>query len=164
MQNRRILIFRATSVSSEVVELVHEYQNAINVVVRDSKSDLEQYVRIPNSIWIAWLDELPVGCVIVREMPESFGSGECKRLYVRPSGRGLGIANQLMDALEDWARSIGWKYVYLDTYDGLAAAISLYEARGYERCERYNTNPQATVFMRKLISQGTDSHSRPDSV
>jgi hypothetical protein len=38
-----------------------------------------------------------------------------------------------------------------DSYDDLKAAITLYEKRRYQRCESYNDNPQATLFMRKQI-------------
>jgi hypothetical protein len=31
------------------------------------------------------------------------------------------------------------------------AAIRLYDQLGYERCDRYNDNPQATIFMRKRL-------------
>jgi len=78
-------------------------------------------------------------------------AGECKRLYVRPKARGRRIADKLLDALEDFARSNGLRWIYLDTYDDLKAAIALYRKRGYVPCERYNDNPQATVFLRKSL-------------
>jgi hypothetical protein len=56
-----------------------------------------------------------------------------------------------MDALEDFARGLGLRWVYLDSYDDLAAALALYRKRGYVTCERFNDNPQATVFMRKSL-------------
>jgi hypothetical protein len=42
----------------------------------------------------------------------------------------------------------------------MTAAIRFYEQRGYERCARYNENPQATIFMRKelrALSEKTES-------
>jgi hypothetical protein len=33
----------------------------------------------------------------------------------------------------------------------LQAAIAFYERHGYLRCDRYNDNPQATIFMRKRL-------------
>ena len=78
-------------------------------------------------------------------------SSECKRLYVKPWARGRVIADKLLDSQEMHARKEGLEWIYLDSYDDLKTAIALYERRGYERCERYNDNPQATVFMRKKI-------------
>ena len=53
--------------------------------------------------------------------------------------------------MEAFARTQGIEGIYLDSYDDLKAAIALYERRGYERCERYNDNPQAMLFMRKHL-------------
>ena len=61
------------------------------------------------------------------------------------------IDEALLNAQEAFARSEGVAWIYLDTYDDLKTAIALYERRGYERCARYNNNPQATLFMRKHI-------------
>jgi GNAT superfamily N-acetyltransferase len=77
--------------------------------------------------------------------------GECKRLYVQPVARGHHIADKLLDAQEDFARNQGLRWIYLDSYDDLKVAIALYRKRGYVSCDRYNDNPQATVFLRKNI-------------
>jgi len=76
-------------------------------------------------------------------------AAECKRLYVRPEFRGKGLAKSLMDILEAFAARLGLDWVYLDSKDDLEVAIELYRRRGYEPCERYNDNPQATIFLRK---------------
>jgi GNAT superfamily N-acetyltransferase len=65
--------------------------------------------------------------------------------------RRRGLAEALMQALETHALQVGYNAVYLDTKDDLHAAITLYGRLGYERCERYNDNPQATIFMRKFL-------------
>ncbi len=70
---------------------------------------------------------------------------------MKPAARGRRIADQLLDAQEEFARSCGVEWIYLDSYDDLKSAIALYERRGYHRCERYNDNPQATLHMRKRI-------------
>ena len=56
----------------------------------------------------------------------------------------------------DWsveadARERGFTELYLDTKDDLLEAIRFYERRGYERVPRYNDNPQATIFMRRVL-------------
>ena len=56
-----------------------------------------------------------------------------------------------MDALEEYAVNIGYGWVYLDSKDDLRAALRFYQRRGYVACERYNTNPQATIFMRRRL-------------
>ena len=92
-----------------------------------------------------------MGCVVLRQLASIPHASECKRLYVKPSARGQRIADTLLDAQEAFARSQGVQWIYLDTYDDLKSAIALYEKRGYQHCERYNDNPQATLFLRKRI-------------
>jgi ribosomal protein S18 acetylase RimI-like enzyme len=68
--------------------------------------------------------------------------------------RGQGIAGLFLAALERYAIAAAYKWLYLDSKDDLAAAIRFYEKQGYRYCERYNDNPQATIFMRKRIGPG----------
>jgi ribosomal protein S18 acetylase RimI-like enzyme len=46
-------------------------------------------------------------------------------------------------------RQVAW--LYLDTKDDLTGAIAFYRRHNYRVCERYNDNPQATIFMRKRL-------------
>lgn len=145
-------IERLRSSSSEALAILQEYYKAVHVVQRDSAASVRKILGAPASgMWLAHIGDEVVGCVVLRKLESVPRAGECKRLYVRPSARGRRVADKLMDALEAFARDEGLDWIYLDTYDDLKAAIALYEKRGYERCERYNDNPQATLFMRKRI-------------
>lgn len=134
------------------LQILEEYYEAVHVVKRDRPGDLQTLLREPNSaMWLARLNDEIVGCVVLRDLPSIPGAAECKRLYVRPAARGHRIATLLLDALEEHARSLKLDWIYLDTYDDLKPAIALYQQRGYHRCDRYNDNPQATLFMRKRL-------------
>jgi GNAT superfamily N-acetyltransferase len=141
-----------TTASDEAIDILHEYYEAVQVVQRDKAGSLQKLIGEPASgMWLARLGTNVVGCVVLKKLASIPSAGECKRLYVRPSARGMGIANKLLDAQEEFARMQSLEWIYLDTYDDLKTAIALYEQRGYERCERYNDNPQATLFMRKRL-------------
>lgn len=84
-------------------------------------------------------------------MPAMERSGEVKRLYVRPNYRKQGIASRLLAAVEEFASENGVAKLYLDTKDDLAEAIAFYRRHGYVQCQRYNDNPQATMFMCKRL-------------
>jgi GNAT superfamily N-acetyltransferase len=62
-----------------------------------------------------------------------------------------GIAEALLDALEDHARASNLSWIYLDSKDDLLAAMTFYRQRGYQPCERYNENAQATIFLRRAL-------------
>lgn len=148
----RLRVERQERVSRAALELLEEYYESINVVKRDDARTVRRVLREPcGALWVAYLDEKPVGCVMLRALAERAAAGECKRLYVRPEARGQGAANALMDALEAFAQEAGLRWLYLDTFEGLKAAVALYGRRGYRTCARYNDNPQATMFLRKHL-------------
>lgn len=152
MQQEDIRIERLTAPTEAAQQIIEEYYEAVEVVQRDEPGALYKLIHGKRSgVWLAFAGSEAVGCVVLKDLPSISEAGECKRLYVKPSARGCGIADLLLDALEKHAHSLGMRWMYLDTHDGLKAAIALYERRGYERCERYNDNPQATVFMRKRL-------------
>jgi ribosomal protein S18 acetylase RimI-like enzyme len=132
--------------------IVEEYYEAMSVVARDTREAFDQlYFTNGAGVWLARLEEKIIGCIALRAMPQFSDSGEVKRLYVKPEYRGRGIAVSLHDALETYARNFGYQCLYLDTADNMRSAIRFYEQQGYERCARYNENPQATIFMRKEL-------------
>ena len=70
----------------------------------------------------------------VRAPPPVFERGpECyvHGVYVRPTHRGAGLADDLMARLEAWGRERGCEYATLDVHPGNEAAKALYDDRGY---------------------------------
>lgn len=62
--------------------------------------------------------------------------GYLEGLYVDEDLRGQGIAILLMNAAEDWARSLGCQEMASDTWLENEASIQLHLKRGYEEVER----------------------------
>ena len=148
----QVRVERIRSSSEEALAILHEYYEAVHVVQRDTPAGIQKMLKTPDSgMWLAFLGDEAVGCVVLRKLDSMSHAAECKRLYVRPAARGNHIADILLDAMEAFARNRHIRWIYLDTYDDLKTAIALYERRGYQRCERYNDNPQATLFMRKCL-------------
>ena len=141
--------------AEDAFHLIDEYYREIGVLVRDGPSELEQYLLGEQSgIWLAHRldpESRAIGCILLRPLPQVHGAGEIKRLYVRQSDRGAGVAQALLLALEQYASSRGLQWLYLDSKDDLQAALRFYQRSGYRPCDRYNENPQATVFMRKQL-------------
>jgi DNA-binding MarR family transcriptional regulator/GNAT superfamily N-acetyltransferase len=148
----QLRIVRLTRENEDARRILAEYYEAVSVIQRDSPGAIQSILNERGSgMWLALLGEETVGCVVLRRLGSIAGASECKRLYVVPSARGRGIAEALLDAQEDYCREQGVQWIYLDSYDGLKAAIALYRKRRYKDCKRYNDNPQATVFMRKRL-------------
>jgi ribosomal protein S18 acetylase RimI-like enzyme len=140
-------------------QLVEEYNDAVDVVLRDSPESFQHdYFRPGSGFWLAQSqsESQVAGCIALRPLRTREQAGEIKRLYVRPEFRGSGAALALLVALEQYAQASGYEWLYLDSKDDLKAALRFYDRHGYEPCERYNRNQQATVFLRKAL------HPRPE--
>jgi ribosomal protein S18 acetylase RimI-like enzyme len=135
-------------------ELVNEYFQAVDVWVRDTKSEFSDYLLGDDrGVWLAFAGKEAVGCIVLHPLVSLTRSGEIKRLYVKPAYRRQGLAEELLQALEEFAtRNTRYEWLYLDSKDDLVSAIRFYERHGYKPCDRYNANPQATVFMRKALA------------
>lgn len=81
----------------------------------------------------------PLGCVALREFGNS--RSEMKRLFVRPSARGLGAGKALVSRVLAEARAIGYSEVVLDTLPSMAEAQILYEEFGFRDIPPYRPNP-----------------------
>lgn len=147
-------VFRAHERDREsAFRIVEEYNEAVGVLVRDSPESFAQDYFGPGAgFWLAQHGAEIVGCIALRPLKTREQAGEIKRLYVRPEFRGSGIAAALLTALEAYAAQYGYHRLYLDSKDDLKAAVHFYRSHGYETCERYNQNEQATIFMRKAVN------------
>jgi len=84
---------------------------------------------------VATVDGEAVGCGAYK--PYEGDIVEIKRMFVRPRGRGKGIAVAVLDELERWAREEGYSSAVLETGFKQPEAIRLYEKSGYVRIPNY---------------------------
>jgi GNAT superfamily N-acetyltransferase len=85
----------------------------------------------------------------LKRLPD--GACEIKRMYVVPDARGQGLARDLLHALEDAARDLGYAVARLDTGPRQQHAQRMYEAQGYVAVANFNANPVATFFGEKAL-------------
>lgn len=91
-----------------------------------------------------------VGCGAIR-VQEDYA--EIKRMYVKPSARGKGIASRVLDHLEMLARESGINTLRLETGISQPEALALYERRGYTRCAPFGdyTHDPLSLFYEKRL-------------
>ena len=94
----------------------------------------------------------PLGCVGLRPL-EPDGCCEMKRLYVAPSGRGLGLGRALVETIIAEALSIGYREMRLDTLPSMIEAIALYRKAGFVPIDPYYHTPIAgTLFLARPLA------------
>ena len=90
-----------------------------------------------------------VGTAAVRSLEP--GTGELKRMWLRPACQGRGLGRQLLDASLAEARQLGCRALRLDSQAKLAAAVHLYRAYGFREIPRYNDNHRADIWMERIL-------------
>jgi GNAT superfamily N-acetyltransferase len=139
----------------DAYSIVSEYYQAAAVQSRETREEFQRYYFCSGAgFWLARSVDNVIGCLALRRLAEPH-SAEIKRMYVRPEARGQGVAQQLLEAAEKFALAAGYHWIYLDTADDMKAAARFYRRNGFQPCERYNNNPQATLFMRKRLPAGS---------
>jgi len=79
------------------------------------------------------------------------GVAEIKRMYVVPAARRQGLGRQLLEALEDRARELGYARIRLDTGPRQPHAQAMYERAGYHPIDNYNGNSMAAFWGEKIL-------------
>ncbi|MFC8192321.1 GNAT family N-acetyltransferase [Cellulomonas sp. NPDC057328] len=100
------------------------------------------------------VEDEPVASGALRDAPElGTGTGELKRMYVRPAWRGRGLSRRVLTELEDAARARGLRRLVLETGVLQPEAIGLYLAAGYRPVPRwgeYADAPDSRCFAKDL--------------
>jgi GNAT superfamily N-acetyltransferase len=101
------------------------------------------------SFLVIYDGERPVAAGGVKRLDED--ACEIKRMYVVPEARGRGLASELLRALEDEARRLGYRIARLDTGPQQPTAQAMYERAGYRAIGNFNANPFASFWGEKAL-------------
>lgn len=119
-------------------------------------SDATQYLSIDGlcmpgiHFFVAERGGRSLGCVALAERQ---GYGEIKSMFIDPDARGLGIADRLMEHLEQEARNRGLTLLRLESGNTLVAAHKVYLRHGFTSRGRFGDYPDSphSVFMEKAL-------------
>ena len=108
----------------------------------------EKYGQPGGRLYLVQVDGQAAGCIAMKRLDDT--RCEMKRLYIRPSFRGQGIARKLVKTLLADARKDGYEAMVLDTFPFLGHAVRLYQDMGFYEIPSYTHSPiDTTIFMRK---------------
>lgn len=94
----------------------------------------ERYEGKENLILIAYVDNHPAGYIVSYDI-NSDGSFYCWMAGVDPNFRRLGILKKLMEYLNDWAKSKGYKKITIKTRNNRREMLSFLVKAGFNFTE-----------------------------
>lgn len=140
----------------QVKELIIEYTKRLgrNLSFQNLDDELKdpakKYTAPEGELLVAVEGEDVLGMIAYHKHSDT--RCEMKRLYVKPSCRGMKLGEKLIEELIAHARQAGYKEMVLDTIVPLQSAIHLYKKLGFTECEPYYHNPMPDVlYFRKEL-------------
>ena len=130
--------------TSQIVNLIlniqqNEFQVPITINEQQDLLNIPSfYQQGKGNFWVAKSDEEVVGTIALIDCGEDVGT--IRKMFVKKEFRGkeFGIAQRLLDILEESSRENGIKNLYLGTLERLQAAIRFYERNGFTLIEKQN--------------------------
>lgn len=138
---------------AEVRALLREYH--ANPDVAECVTQFEEELRGLESkypwIFLAESEQgEPLGCVAIRLLEPD--TAEIKRLYVRPSARGLGAGRALMLKAMEHMQTRAVLRVRLDSLPSMDSAQRLYRSLGFKNIEQYYPDaPACALFFEREL-------------
>jgi phosphoribosyl-ATP pyrophosphohydrolase/phosphoribosyl-AMP cyclohydrolase len=157
-RHRGITLETVSAPTKDVCDLIGELDHTLAQAYSPEQQhglSLDAIFQPHMRFFVAQLDGVAVGCGGVA-LFATFA--EVKRMYVRESARGQGVAQALLLHIERVATERGLDVLRLETGDRQLAAIRLYERAGFRVCEAFGDYaemaPQAiatSIFYEKRL-------------
>lgn len=141
----------AASLSAAMAAEIAEIYDGVDLDGPEMPSAGPADLGPPGGVFLVGFDE--GGDAVCCGGVKALGDGACeiKRMFVVPEARRQGRAGELLDALENAARDLGYSVARLDTGPRQPHAEAFYRAAGYEPIENFNGNPVASFFGEKRL-------------
>ena len=137
-------LIRTDSDNTDFQQLISELDKYLAIRNGDTNDFFAQYNKIDliKNVVLAYDGNEPVGCGAMKDF-EGYAM-EIKRMYVPADKRGKGIARNILAALEQWAKELGYNRCILETGDDMLEAVGLYKKCNYSVTANYGQYTQVT--------------------
>jgi GNAT superfamily N-acetyltransferase len=136
-------IQRTNSENKDFVRLIKELDAYLKITDEDEHDFYNQFnnIDILSEVVLIYEDiqtgskPFAIGCAAMKKFDET--TVEVKRMYVSPENRGTGVAQKIMQELEDWAKELSYKKCILETGRRQEEAVKFYHKCKYNVIENY---------------------------
>ena len=149
-------LLRTDSTNKDFIELVKHLDADLAIRDGDDHPFYDQFNKIDSIKYtIVAYDEnkRALGCGAIKQFEPNVM--EVKRMFVPMELRGKGIAKEILNELEAWAKELGNRKCILETGIKQPEAISLYKKCGYKFMDNYGqyAGVENSVCFEKLLNR-----------
>ncbi|MEJ8757378.1 GNAT family N-acetyltransferase [Pontibacter sp. H259] len=148
-----LTLTRTTSDNPDFRSLVVLLDQDLKEKDGDDHTFYAQYNKVDsiNEVIVVYLNGKAAGCGAIKPYTKSIA--EVKRMFVHPDYRRQGIAKQVLTALEEWAKELGYTSTILETGMKQPEAIELYKNSNYTVIPNYGqyAGVENSVCMQKQL-------------
>ena len=149
-----MLIVRTNSANKDFIDLVCLLDKELAERDGDDHEFYHQFnnIDVLNHALILYESNRPIACGAIKKFDDN--SAEVKRMYTCIDARGRGIATQVLIALEEWAKELGFTNTVLETGKRQPEAIALYQKNNYQIIPNYGQYQgieNSVCFKKELI-------------
>ena len=136
-------IRRTNSENKDFVRLIIALDAYLKITDEDEHDFYNQFnnIDVLSEVVVVYEDiktsskPIAIGCAAMKKFDQK--TVEIKRMYVSPEKRGTGIAQKIMQELEDWARELNYEKCILETGKRQVEAVHFYHKCNYKMIENY---------------------------
>ena len=147
---------KITQLKEDIVQLIEasqRYQKELYPSDSIHQVDFDRFLSSDAYFLAAYLDNVAIGIGGFRKVQGTDNYAEIKNLYVSEGGRGLGVATQLMNQLEQEMLNSELFISRLETGIYQPDSVALYEKLGYSQRGPFGGYKldQYSIFMEKIL-------------
>lgn len=116
------------------------YESALQRSEESWREQSDSTARGPDrAAFIAFSDEEPIGIAALYRLEDRTDVGKLLQVWVAPEHRGRGIAEDLMDAIFEWASKNNFHTILSRVRDGNTRAQQFYIKYGFSNSDKFSS-------------------------
>ena len=137
-----IKIVRTNSENQDFINLVKKLDAYLKITDGNEHDFYNQFnsIDVLQHVILIYKNNVAIGCGAIKKFDDN--SVEVKRMYLSEEERGKGFAPKILNALETWAKELGYKKCVLETGKRQIETVNFYKKCNYKVIPNYGQYKQ----------------------